>query len=339
MAVAEKALAQEKLSGNPYHQLAVGSLLGALYVFFSLGMIFTGIPTLWAELVPLKNEFLSGALLILVEMLAIVGFLLLGLHLEKGHALRGLRAGIFVSVVFFLFLALVGRLVGGGLEELGAFGAILTLAVLGGVAFAASRLFLRPRFADWLGELEDGGWFHATSYKANQGVRVRRGTVVALLTLGIAGIITLVTHRALGSELRYDSTVIANNWEVHVPFWKEFFGEEGYSYSVPVLFKVHYTLPLILLAGLVWLSWRVVNWPVFADFLIATEAEMNKVSWTTRRRLVQDTIVVLVTVIMLTMFLFFIDILWIRLLSWDVIRVLQIDPKEVMQKQQEKTQW
>jgi preprotein translocase SecE subunit len=66
---------------------------------------------------------------------------------------------------------------------------------------------------------------------------------------------------------------------------------------------------------------------------------MNKVSWTTRRRLVQDTIVVLVTVIMLTMFLFFIDILWIRLLSWDVIRVLQIDPKEVMQKQQEKTQW
>ena len=32
------------------------------------------------------------------------------------------------------------------------------------------------------------------------------------------------------------------------------------------------------------------------DFLIATEAEMNKVSWTTRKRLVKDTIVVLVTV-------------------------------------------
>ncbi len=32
-----------------------------------------------------------------------------------------------------------------------------------------------------------------------------------------------------------------------------------------------------------WLAWRVVNVPSFADFLIATEAELNKVSWTTRR--------------------------------------------------------
>ena len=52
---------------------------------------------------------------------------------------------------------------------------------------------------------------------------------------------------------------------------------------------------------LLWRAWRgMVNFPAFADFLIATEAEMNKVSWTTRKRLVQDTIVVLTTVVLMT---------------------------------------
>jgi len=48
---------------------------------------------------------------------------------------------------------------------------------------------------------------------------------------------------------------------------------------------LRYTLPLLLLAASIWLAWRVVNFPPFADFLIATEAELNKVSWTTRPRL------------------------------------------------------
>jgi preprotein translocase SecE subunit len=87
-----------------------------------------------------------------------------------------------------------------------------------------------------------------------------------------------------------------------------------------------------LLLGLsIWLSWRVVNMPVFADFLIATEAELNKVSWTTQRRLVQDTIVVLVTVVLLAGYLFAWDQGWRVLLSWRPIGVIQVqeDQKEV----------
>jgi preprotein translocase SecE subunit len=84
-------------------------------------------------------------------------------------------------------------------------------------------------------------------------------------------------------------------------------------------------LPVLLALAALWFAWRVVNYPTFADFLIATEAEMNKVSWTTRKRLVQDTIVVLVTVALLTVFLFFVDILWIKILSWKPIEVLRID--------------
>jgi preprotein translocase SecE subunit len=93
----------------------------------------------------------------------------------------------------------------------------------------------------------------------------------------------------------------------------------------------------MLVAG--WISWRIVNWPVFADFLIATEAEMNKVSWTTRKRLYQDTIVVLVTVVLFTLFLFVVDILWIKILSNPVLRVLDINPLEERAKQNAPTQW
>ena len=66
---------------------------------------------------------------------------------------------------------------------------------------------------------------------------------------------------------------------------------------------------------------------------------MNKVSWTNRRRLVQDTIVVLTTVFLFTTFLFLVDVLWIKILSAPGIQVLMIDTRAEQQKQQEKAQW
>ncbi len=88
---------------------------------------------------------------------------------------------------------------------------------------------------------------------------------------------------------------------------------------------LQYTLPLLLLALSLWGAWRVVNFPPFADFLIATEAELNKVSWTTRPRLIQDTIVVLITTFLLALFLFLMDETWRTVLSWRPIGVLQIN--------------
>ena len=43
---------------------------------------------------------------------------------------------------------------------------------------------------------------------------------------------------------------------------------------------------------------------------IATEAEMNKVSWTSREELKRATLVVLVTVSLMAVFLFGVDFLW-----------------------------
>src|SRR5262249_52769323 len=85
--------------------------------------------------------------------------------------------------------------------------------------------------------------------------------------------------------------------------------------AITLLPSVQFTVPLLLLAGSLWLAWRVVNMPTFADFLIATEAELNKVSWTTQRKLVQDTIVVLVTVLLMAVFLFGMDWTWKVVLS------------------------
>ena len=68
----------------------------------------------------------------------------------------------------------------------------------------------------------------------------------------------------------------------------------------------------LLLVG-VWVAYRVVNMPAFADFLIAVEAEMNKVSWPTRNELFRASVVVLVTIFSLTIVLFFFDFVWNQL--------------------------
>jgi preprotein translocase SecE subunit len=98
--------------------------------------------------------------------------------------------------------------------------------------------------------------------------------------------------------------------------------------TITLLPSVQYTVPLLLLGLALWLSWRVINMPNFADFLIATEAELNKVSWTTRRRLVQDTIVVLVTVFLMAVFLFAMDQTWRVVLSWKPIGVIRVPEGE-----------
>jgi preprotein translocase SecE subunit len=112
-------------------------------------------------------------------------------------------------------------------------------------------------------------------------------------------------------------------------------GTEIY-YSLTLLPALQFTIPLLLIAVSLWIAWRAVNYPAFADFLIATEAELNKVSWSTRRRLMQDTVVVLITVALTAVFLFATDMTWSHLLSLRQIGVIQkptapADPQKVIE--------
>ena len=75
-----------------------------------------------------------------------------------------------------------------------------------------------------------------------------------------------------------------------------------------------YLVPGLVLAGGLWASFRVVQMPSFADFLISVEAEMNKVSWPTWTELIRASIVVILLIFFLAAILFFYDVAWSFLL-------------------------
>jgi preprotein translocase subunit SecE len=76
-----------------------------------------------------------------------------------------------------------------------------------------------------------------------------------------------------------------------------------------------YGVPALVGVILGWLTFRLLQYPPFVEFLIATEAEMNKVSWTTKADLYRATIVVLATVFIVAVYLFGVDELWSHLLQ------------------------
>lgn len=80
--------------------------------------------------------------------------------------------------------------------------------------------------------------------------------------------------------------------------------------------SVRWVLPLVTLIGGVWLAFRLVNSPRFADFLIAVEAEMAKVSWPSRKELTRSSLVVMFTMFGLAATLFFYDVIWKMLLDF-----------------------
>jgi preprotein translocase subunit SecE len=126
--------------------------------------------------------------------------------------------------------------------------------------------------------------FHIGLYKRSQG-RVTRQVTFAAVAVGLAAGLWRLSQSMIG-------------WGPAVCF-----GGPG----------------ALLLAGL-WAAYRLVNVPAFADFLIAVEAEMNKVSWPTRGELYRSSIVVLVTIFALAAVLFGFDFFWGTFFQW--LRIL-----------------
>jgi preprotein translocase SecE subunit len=403
-----------EVSPSLLDRMGVASLAGTVYLLGCLGIVFYLLPSLWWTWTGLdSSSFAAKALLGLVMLAAATGLAVLGARLLGGKTVPGLRAGIFMGLVWFLVILLLVRWASTWVEYWtygGLFGASgpttgpIATGVLGlFFLFLGVRWFLKPGWERFLVRLEAQGWFSARAYKPLQGLKVRRGTIFGILVLVGAGVYTLVSHGTL--------THGAKNWELNIPFTgrvtitnpgdtglsagevvdrfrlqeinrdvdpathvkvylandatkykegeivprSEFDAEvrdlkaKGLEPPIPtspvpaggdltfatltLLPSLSITVPLLLLAFSLWLAWRIVNMPTFADFLIATEAELNKVSWTTQRRLVQDTIVVLVTTLLLTVFLFGMDQTWRLVLSWKPIGVLQIPEEKSAEKQ------
>jgi preprotein translocase SecE subunit len=310
MALAVKN-APEATAQSPFDRLAVSSLVGLVYVLAAVGIVYNAIPAVWAQTVaPVLNPIMSGFLMVVAMIVAAGGLGWLGLRLVSYQPAHGLKGGIFVAFIGLAGIALSTWLVGEFFEwalshwpNAWPVGAVITVAAGLAQLYFFFRWFFQPQTEESLIAFEDQGWFSATPYKKSQGLRVRRGTMLGILIMAGCGIWVLtIGHKTLV----YGVAENANHWFVRLPFT---------DLHLQLLRDVRFSVPLLLTALTLWFMWRVVNWPTFADFLIATEAELNKVSWTTRKRLYQDTIVVLTTVVLMTIFLFVVDLTWGFLLS------------------------
>ena len=310
MSVAVPTPMETKSSTGPVSLWTTG-LAGGIYVLAALAVVFYGVPQLWdmgvsSWLTPAIGSTFNGALRLVAQLAAVVGLSIFGMNLAGPNPPLGMRGSVFLGIVTILTAFFLGRGFLMTLERMtGKFeiGQAISLLLFGTLLFFFYKYLASDRFQRWSIALENAGWFSGNSYKRNQGLRVRRMTIMGVLLLFGSGIYTLV----------HNNIVTVHDLTVSLPFTKG---------TLVILPDAHVTVPILLVLLALWFAWRVVNYPVFADFLIATEAEINKVSWTPRARLLQDTIVVLVTLVIITMFLFIVDVFWGWILSREMVGIL-----------------
>lgn len=129
-------------------------------------------------------------------------------------------------------------------------------------------------------------------YKRNQGQIARKATFGAFAIIVLLGVWSLSKY--LGGYVNNVAPTDPDNW----PIWKQNL--------------VHYGLPIMLAVTGLWASFRIVQMPTFADFLISVEGEMNKVSWPSRGELFRASLVVILVIFFLAFLLYAYDLL----LTW-----------------------
>jgi len=287
---------------NPRTRLVLASLFGALFVIAGVAAAAYLVPRLLDGLTAPLGSTAAFLVRVVAQLATIGAFVWVGSLLSGANPPRGVRGGIFLVISSLIAIFFVTRAVGLNLED-SPLGKVITAAVLVVLLVLLYRFLVSSRAERWMLGLEEHGWFSTFSYKRMQGVRARRYTMIGLLLVGWTGVYSALSHETFGR----------GSWNLRMPFELP---------TITPLTDLEYVVPLILAVLVFWLAWRAVNMPTFADFLIATEAEMNKVSWSSRRRLVQDTIVVLMTCVLLTTFLLLVDLFWGWLLSQRFIGVL-----------------
>jgi preprotein translocase subunit SecE len=151
-------------------------------------------------------------------------------------------------------------------------------------------------------------------YKRSQGRIARQATALVLAIVALLASLTLLDYMS-GKVLPLTNLLL-----VEAPAGQEASPEqlETIRSRAAIYDTVNgygrYLLPMVVFFGGLWLAIRAVNVPQFADFLIAVEAEMNKVSWPSRTEMFRSTIVVIVTIFGLAAVLFGYDFLWRYLL-------------------------
>ena len=133
-------------------------------------------------------------------------------------------------------------------------------------------------------------------YKPNQGYYTRVGTAIGAGVLILAGAVFL--YDQLGNWMNPKS-----------------------SYYFPIRYGVTVAWVVILSAVTYWVTG--VN-RASVEFFVATEGEMKKVNWSTRQEVVRSTKVVIVTVVLMAVLLFVVDVVF--MLIFHSIKVLKASP-------------
>jgi preprotein translocase SecE subunit len=141
----------------------------------------------------------------------------------------------------------------------------------------------------------DGGGFF-TIYKRGQGYWTRMGTAIA------AALISFLCAEFVWGRLKV--AVAIYHWPLNT--WTML------------------AISGAVFAGLMLIAWRMMNKPRNVDFLIATDSEMKKVNWTTRKELIGSTKVVIFFMILISAILFVLDVLFGYL--FHIIKVLEFGP-------------
>jgi preprotein translocase subunit SecE len=134
-------------------------------------------------------------------------------------------------------------------------------------------------------------------YKKGQGYWTRVGTVAGAVLIG---------------------ALTAYNVDQYVP---TFLPD---SVSHPTGLKIAAAIAVLFALGYAYLCWTLLNKPANVDFLIATDSEMKKVNWTSRKELVGSTQIVIIFMFLIAFFLFTVDQIFGWLMYW--IHVLQVSP-------------
>lgn len=160
---------------------------------------------------------------------------------------------------------------------------LIPLVIVLLVLVLAGNLIARtPGFREFLGVL-----FSTSIYKRNQGRLARQVTFAALATVLGIGVWRLSQF---------------------LPLW---FGDlvEGAAGGAD-LGVLRILVPAALLVAVAWFCFRLVNLPRFADFLVAVESEMAKVSWPSAGEVMRSSAVIIFLIFAMALILAGYDLFW-----------------------------
>lgn len=317
----EKERNVEQKAHVPAVSLGSASVVGAGYVIAAYFIVIAVVPHLWeTTLATLLGQNPNAPTLISQAMrlglMAVSGGVLYFLWSRLFPAREGFRTAVGVAVGFLMGGAVgiywLSLLVQGILGWLKVDAASQPM-IGGGVALALAILWLRytwqtfhhPKFLNFLEKLDEQQLFVFEPYKKSQGNKVRQATLLGFVVLIGCGVVHFLSTINSG---------LTGFWELRLPFQPDW-QKEPY-WALRLAYMPGLTVSLTIVLGLLWFAYRSVHAPIFADFLIATETEVNKISWSTMRRLRQDTTIVLIITALITAGLFVLDLGWASILTF-----------------------